>query len=50
MTKSLSRFDHAIAGVVFLGLLVAANPGMAAGGTGTTEEAKAMLERAVAAI
>ena len=50
MTKSLSRFDHAIAGVVFLGLLVAANPGMAAGDTGTAEEAKAMLERAVAAI
>jgi hypothetical protein len=50
MTKSLSRFDHAIAGVVFLGLLVAANPGMTAGDTGTAEEAKAMLERAVAAI
>ena len=50
MTKSLSRFDHAIAGVVFWGLLVAANPGMAAGDTGTAEEAKAMLERAVAAI
>jgi signal transduction histidine kinase len=50
MTKLLSRFDHAIAGVVFLGLLVAANPGLAAGDTGTAEEAKAMLERAVAAI
>jgi hypothetical protein len=46
MSKSLNRF----ASVVFLGLLVAANEGTAAGQTGTPEEAKAMLERAVAAL
>ena len=44
------QIDHAIAGVVFLGLLVGANLGLAAGDTGTAAEAKAMLERAVAAI
>jgi signal transduction histidine kinase len=50
MSKSLNRFYITIASVVFLGLLVAANEGTAAGQTGTPEEAKAMLERAVAAL
>jgi signal transduction histidine kinase len=39
-----------VAGVAFLGLFVAATQGMAAGDTGTADEAKAMLESAVAAI
>jgi signal transduction histidine kinase len=50
MSKSLNGFYITIASVVFLGLLVAANEGTAAGQTGTPEEAKAMLERAVAAL
>ena len=50
MSKSLNRFYITIASVVFLGLFVAANEGTAAGQTGTPEEAKAMLERAVAAL
>jgi signal transduction histidine kinase len=50
MSKSLNRFYITIATVVFLGLLVAANEGIAAGQTATPEEAKAMLERAVAAL
>ena len=50
MSKSLNRFYRAVAGVAFLGLLVAANEVAAAGQGGTPEEAKAMLERAVAAI
>ena len=50
MSKSLNRFYITIASVVFLGLLVAAHEGTAAGQTGTPEEAKAMLERAVAAL
>jgi signal transduction histidine kinase len=39
-----------VAGVVMAGLLVATNAGIAAGEGGTAEEAKAMLERAVAAV
>jgi signal transduction histidine kinase len=39
-----------VAGVVMAGLLVAAHAGIAAGESGTAEEAKAMLERAVAAV
>jgi signal transduction histidine kinase len=50
MKKSPYKFYHTIAGMVFLSLLVAAHGSMAAGETGTAEEAKAMLERAVAAI
>ncbi len=50
MSKRLSRFYPTIAGVLFLGLLVVANEGIAAGQTGTPEEAKALLERAVAAL
>jgi signal transduction histidine kinase len=50
MKKSLNRFYRAVAGVAFLGLLVAANEVAAAGQGGTPEEAKAMLERAVAAV
>ena len=50
MSKSLNRFSITIASVVFLGLLVAANEVAAAGQGGTPEEAKAMLERAVAAL
>ena len=50
MSKSLNRFYRAVAGVAFLGLLVAANEVAAAGQGGTPEEAKAMLERAVAAV
>ena len=40
----------AMAGLLGAGLLLAANQGIAAGDSGTAEEAKAMLERAVAAI
>ena len=50
MNNLLKRFYPAITGVALLGLLVAANQGMAAGQSGTAEEAKAMLERAVAAV
>lgn len=50
MKKSPKRLYHAVIGVAFLGLLVAANESTAAGETGAAEEAKAMLERAVAAI
>ena len=50
MSTSLNRFHLTIASVVLWGLLVAANEGTAAGQTGTPEEAKAMLERAVAAL
>jgi signal transduction histidine kinase len=39
-----------VAGLVLVGLVVAANEGIAAGEGGTAEEAKAMLERAVAAV
>ena len=39
-----------IAGIAMVGLLVAADQGIAAGEGGTAEEAKAMLERAVAAV
>jgi signal transduction histidine kinase len=39
-----------LAGVGMAALLAAANQGMAAGDGGTAEEAKAMLERAVAAV
>jgi signal transduction histidine kinase len=50
MKKSLKQFYRAIAGMALLGLLLAANEVAAAGQSGTSEEAKAMLERAVAAI
>ena len=50
MKKSLNRFYSAVAGVAFLGLFVAANEVAAAGQGGTSDEAKAMLERAVAAV
>ena len=40
----------AMAGLLGAGLLLAANQGIAAGDSGTAEEAKAMLERAVAAV
>jgi signal transduction histidine kinase len=46
----LDRLYQAIAGIAFLGLFVTAGEGIAAGQAGTAEEAKAMLERAVAAI
>jgi signal transduction histidine kinase len=45
-----NRLFHAVAGIALLGLFVAASEGIAAGQTGTADEAKAMLERAVAAI
>jgi signal transduction histidine kinase len=44
------RLYGAVAGIGFLALLVAAGEGIAAGQTATAEEAKAMLERAVASI
>jgi signal transduction histidine kinase len=50
MQKSLNIVYHAVARVALVGLLVAANESSAAGQTGTAEEARAMLERAVAAI
>ena len=40
MRTSLIRFCRSVAGFAFLGLLVAAGEGIAAGDTGTTEEAK----------
>ena len=46
MGKSLKT----ITSLAFLGLLLAVNEGIAAGQTGTPEEAKAMLESAVAAL
>jgi signal transduction histidine kinase len=45
-----NRLYQAVAGIAFLGLVVMASEGIAAGQTGTADEAKAMLERAVAAI
>ncbi|HEX6110755.1 MAG TPA: hypothetical protein VFZ10_00500 [Geminicoccaceae bacterium] len=45
-----NRLSLAVAGFAALGLLVIGSEGMAAGQSGTAEEAKAMLERAVAAI
>lgn len=45
-----NRLYHVVTGIAFLGLVVTASEGMAAGQTGTAEEAKAMLERAIAAI
>jgi signal transduction histidine kinase len=45
-----NRPYRAVAGIGFLGLLITASAGIAAGESGTAEEAKAMLERAVAAI
>lgn len=50
MSKWLNQFYITVASVVFLALLVAVNDRTAAGQTGTPEEAKAMLERAVAAL
>ena len=50
MRRWLSRFSYAVPGMAMLVLLVAANDAVAAGDTGSAEEAKAMLERAVAAI
>src|SRR5262245_7217554 len=50
MKESLNRLYRAVAGVAFLGLLVAAIAVAAAGQGGTPEEAKAMVERAVAAV
>jgi signal transduction histidine kinase len=49
MKNSLKQFYRAVAGMAFLGLLVAHDVA-AAGQGGTAEEAKAMLERAVAAV
>ena len=46
MGKSLKT----ITSLVFLALLLAVNEGIAAGQNGTPEEAKAMLERAIAAL
>jgi signal transduction histidine kinase len=50
MNKLRSRSFGMVAGMVLVGLLVAADQGIAAGEGGTAEEAQAMLERAVAAI
>ena len=50
MGKLPNRLYRAVVGIACLGLLVEASAGIAAGQTGTAEEAKAMLERAVAAI
>ena len=50
MANLPNRLYHAVAGIASLGLFVAASEGIAAGQTGTADEAKAMLERAVAAI
>jgi signal transduction histidine kinase len=50
MRTLLLRVYHVVAGVAFVVLLGAATQGIAAGDTGAAEEAKAMLERAVAAI
>ena len=48
--NSLKQFYRAVAGMALLGLLLAANEVAAAGQGGTSDEAKAMLERAVAAV
>jgi hypothetical protein len=45
-----NRLCGAVAAIGFIGLLVTASDGVAAGQGATAEEAKAMLERAVAAI
>jgi signal transduction histidine kinase len=50
MRKSRSRSLGVVAGVALMGLFVGAEQVIAAGGAGTAEEAKAMLERAVAAV
>jgi signal transduction histidine kinase len=50
MANLLNRLYHAVAGIAFLALFVTAGTAIAAGQTGTAEQAKAMLERAVAAI
>jgi signal transduction histidine kinase len=50
MRPSLIRCYRSVAGIAFLGLLIAAGEGIAADDTGTAEEAKTMLERAVAAV
>jgi signal transduction histidine kinase len=50
MRKLRSRSFGVIAAVAVVGLLGAANEGIAAGEGGTAEEAKAILERAVAAV
>ena len=50
MKTFLNQFYRAVAGMALLGLVVAANEVAAAGQGGTPEEAKAMLERAVAAV
>lgn len=50
MRTSIIGLYQAVAGFAFLGVLVAAGQSIAASDTGTAEEAKAMLERAVAAI
>ena len=50
MKKLMNRFCHAVASVAFVGLLVGASEATAAGQSGSAEEAKAMVERAVVAI
>ena len=50
MRTSIIGLYQAVAGFAFLGVLVAVGQSIAASDTGTAEEAKAMLERAVAAI
>jgi signal transduction histidine kinase len=50
MRKSLRVLELAVVGAVFAGLLGAAGQGVAIGETGTSEGARAMLERAVAAL
>ncbi|MCC2662781.1 MAG: hypothetical protein K0R41_3056 [Geminicoccaceae bacterium] len=45
-----NRLYHAVAGIALMGLFATASEGIAAGQSGTAEEAKAMLERVVAAI
>ena len=50
MKTFLNQFSRAAAGMALLGLVVTANEVAAAGQGGTPEEAKAMLERAVAAV
>jgi signal transduction histidine kinase len=45
-----NRLCRAVAGIGLIGLLLTAGDAIAAGQTGTADEAKAMLERAVAAI
>jgi len=50
MRNLRSRFVSWIAGMLVAGLLVATDQAIAAGEGGTAEEARAMLERAVAAV